>query len=374
MADQNWCDGVCSTTLCPGCLGSYYLTEERWNDAAASGDYCSYLSWSSIGRSPVRRAMDGWTDPNVEPTIEDMKATLLPDDLSSLHFCEKNSMVFLQKFTGTSHKVSGESYTVYENTTYDGVTYNCGDVITINPPRFTWRWSYEYSSTYILTESLLRCPAWECPPNTHKDNGACVPDEGWEWCDDSHTSACPHCYTLGCLEATDLSLYPQCYDVGTTFELCVQWKPYDPNCQPTSEMDYFDVPITYEGSLANNISGPDTVRIDIQDNSTGCITLTVDSSIAFGGTLSIIPTSVPLCDPNESSIVLEICTANGGGDPSHSPGYGPGTYMPNIEDCTADKEYQDCCAYMPKDYLMWRNGIGVATAVPPYMKYFFINN
>ncbi len=217
-------------------------------------------------------------------------------------------------------------------------------------------------------------PEYECLPNTHLEDGYCVPNPGWAWCDDSHTSVCPHCYTLGCLEATGVSLYPQCYDVGTTFELCVQWKPYDPNCQPTSEMDYFDVPITYEGSLANNISGPDTIRIDIQDNSTGCITLTVDSSIAFGGTLSIIPTFVPLCDPNESSIVLEICTANGGGDPSYDPGYGPGTYMPNIEDCTSDKEYQDCCAYMPKDYLMWRNGIGVATAVPPYMKYFFINN
>jgi len=261
-------------------------------------------------------------------------------------------------------------------------TYNMNRVTHTNP---SYKY-YDYHPQAVVDLIVYGyCNTIECPPNTHLEDGYCVPDEDWEWCDDSHTSVCPHCYTLGCLEATDGSANPDCYDVGDTFEVCMEWKPYDPDCQPTSEMDYFDISIIYEGSLANSISGPDTVRIDIQDNSTGCITLTVNSSIQEGGTLSIIPTSVPLCDPNESAVVLELCTVNttvtipetdpgSNGiincDNGGNGGNGGGGTGPNGEVYGPE----DCCSYMPKDYLVWKEGVGLAETIPPYMKSFFINN
>ncbi len=297
--------------------------------------------------------------------------------------------------------------TIYSGISGNGVLRQASDCSDTDHPltQPTYIGSNQWTAGvmfYKIQTEFVYCPDYECPPNMHYENGTCVPDEGWVWCDDSHTSVCPHCYTLGCLEATGGSANPSCYDIGATFQVCIQWIPYDPNCHPTSEMDYFDVPITYEGSLANSISGPDVLTIDIQNNSTGCITLTVDSSIAGGGTLSIIPAGLPLCSPNQTGIILELCTVNitvtipsntGGGGESG----GEDDNINGIIDCDGGGEDgggggetpgggggigpngevygpEDCCSYMPKDYLVWKEGIGLAETIPPYMKSFFINN
>jgi len=351
------------------------ITEQEFYDTFTEDTYLVAI-YSHMQNGGIS-ANFPWND-GVPPSCEDLQAlwdASHPDGPVPLYGW--NGVRDTGAILSCSPVVADGSYTGFPcGTMTPGFTViNNGDSWTASAEAYTTRYYYK------------SCPNFECPPNTHLEDGYCVPNEGWEWCDDSHTSACPHCYTLGCLEATDGSANPDCYDVGATFEVCLQWIPYDPNCNPTSEMDYFDVPIMYEGSLANSISGPDELRIDIQDNSTGCITLSVNSSIQEGGTLSIVPTNQVLCDPNQTAIVLELCTVN-------TTITIPGTTNPNDEgnvlgivDCSGGggggggtgpngEVYgpEDCCSYMPKDYLVWKEGIGLAETIPPYMKSFFINN
>ncbi len=176
--------------------------------------------------------------------------------------------------------------------------------------------------------------------------------------DDSLIKNCEqYCATLGCLRSNFGVPSGECYRPGDHFTLCFTFVPYDPDCDPQSNMDYIKVGLVYSGDT--NAYGPDHVKINVKTH-TGCIQISVGSE---GGTLNIKPADTHQeCEDNAGGFDVDICIDESeeippGEEfpPGSGPGDGPDGPIPGAG---------DCCAYMPKDFLTWQYGEGVRNLGP----------